>query len=113
MSVGGSLYNSHRIEKAGATARPERAEARTAAIRLSVRGDAASNLNCEPLINAHTAASLLAISPKTFKRMATKGEVPAVRIGNRWYSRASELDAWMHSRLLSSGQPCPERSVRE
>lgn len=63
---------------------------------------------CEPLIDASAAARLLSVSAKMVKRMAARGEIPALRIGNRWKFRASELDEWVHSKLLSSGQPCPE-----
>jgi nitrogen PTS system EIIA component len=68
-------------------------------------------MGCEPLINARVAAKLLDTSEKTVKRMAARGELPALRVGNRWKFRASELDEWMRSRLLSSRQSCPERSV--
>jgi excisionase family DNA binding protein len=70
-------------------------------------------MGCEPLINARAAAALLDASEKTVKRMAARGELPAFRVGNRWKFRASELDEWMRSRLLSSRQSCPERSVVE
>jgi hypothetical protein len=40
--------------------------------------------------------------------MAARGEIPALRVGNRWKFRASELDVWMRSKLSSSGQPCPK-----
>ena len=65
----------------------------------------------EALIDASAAAALLNCSSKTVKRMAARGEIPALKIGNRWKFRASELDEWMHSRLVSAGQPCPERNV--
>ncbi len=65
---------------------------------------------CEPLIDSTAAAKLLNCSPKTVKRMAARGEVPALQVGNRWKFRTSELDEWIHSRLTSGRQPCPERT---
>ncbi len=69
-------------------------------------------MTCEPLIDANAAARILAVSAKTVKRMADRGEIPALRIGNRWRFRASELDEWMRSKLRSTCQPCPERGKR-
>jgi excisionase family DNA binding protein len=65
---------------------------------------------CEPLINANEAAQILAVSAKTVKRMADRGEIPALRIGNRWRFRASELDEYIRRKLRFERQPCPERS---
>jgi excisionase family DNA binding protein len=70
-------------------------------------------VNCEPFIDAEAAAKLLCTSAKTVKRMAGRGEIPAVRIGRRWRFRASVLDEWMHTKLNSAGHPCPERSLNQ
>ena len=64
---------------------------------------------CEPLIDATAAGRLLNCCPQTVKRMAERGEIPALRIGNRWKFRAAELDVWMRNKLMSACQPCPER----
>ncbi len=63
---------------------------------------------CEPLIDAHQAADLLEIHPKTVKRLAARGTLPGMRIGRLWRFRASLLDAWLKSRLDLSGHPCPD-----
>lgn len=68
-------------------------------------------MSCEPLIDAVAAAKLLCTSPRTVKRMAARGEIPAIRVGTRWRFRASALDEWVRSRLLSPSHPCPERST--
>ena len=65
---------------------------------------------CEHLINAEVAARILGVSAKTVKRMAAKSQIPALRIGNRWRFRASELDEYIRHRLGFGRQPCPERS---
>lgn len=62
-------------------------------------------VNFEPLLNINEGASLLGrIHPKTLQRMARRGEIPAYQIAHRWYFRASELDAWLKSRLNSGSQ---------
>ena len=60
----------------------------------------------EPLIDSVAAAALLRIHRKTLERMALRGEVPGHKIGRFWRFRASELDAWLCSRLKSGRQPC-------
>lgn len=52
----------------------------------------------EPLISVTEAAALLGgLHPKTLQRMARLGQIPAYRVGRRWYFRASELDKWLNS----------------
>jgi excisionase family DNA binding protein len=59
----------------------------------------------EPLLNSEEGASLLGgIHTKTLQRMARRGEVPGYQIAHRWYFRASELDAWLKTRLNSRSQ---------
>ncbi|MFI5090768.1 MAG: helix-turn-helix domain-containing protein [Terriglobales bacterium] len=64
---------------------------------------------CEPLIDATEAGAILKVHPKTAKRLAAEGVIPAMKIGKLWRFRASALDAWMNSQLHSSGHPCPEK----
>lgn len=68
-------------------------------------------MNCEPLITAEEVAEILSCSPKTVKRMAGQGKIPAMLIGNRWRFRASLLDGWMRDQLLSGCHPCPTEEV--
>lgn len=35
-------------------------------------------------VNAQTAAAFYAVSPKTLRRLARRGEVQAVKLGGRW-----------------------------
>lgn len=51
--------------------------------------------NCEPLIDAREAASLLGIHERTLRDKATAGEIPGFQIGTRWKFRASILDSWI------------------
>ncbi len=60
----------------------------------------------EPLIDSIAAAELLRIHRKTLERMALRGEVPGHKVGRFWRFRASELDAWLCSRVNSGRQPC-------
>jgi excisionase family DNA binding protein len=60
----------------------------------------------EPLLDSEEAARLLGnIHVKTLQRYARQGEVPGYRVGGRWFFRASELDAWLRSRINSSRHP--------
>ena len=59
----------------------------------------------EPLLNSEESALLLGgIHTKTLQRMARRGELPGYQIAHRWYFRASELDAWLRTRLNSDSQ---------
>jgi excisionase family DNA binding protein len=49
----------------------------------------------EPLLDAEEAARLLRIHPKTLRRSARLGEIPATRIGRLWRFRASVLNEWL------------------
>jgi excisionase family DNA binding protein len=60
----------------------------------------------EPLLDSKEAAKLLGnIHVKTLQRYAREGELPGYRVGGRWFFRASELDAWLRSRINSSRHP--------
>ncbi len=61
----------------------------------------------EPLIDSYDAARLLGnIHIKTLQRYARHRRVPGYQIGGHWYFRASELDAWLQSRINLSCHPC-------
>jgi len=49
----------------------------------------------EPLLDTVEAAKLLRIHPKTLRRSARLGEIPATRIGRLWRFRASVLNEWL------------------
>lgn len=61
----------------------------------------------EPLIGSEAAAKLLVnIHVKTLQRYARRGTLPGYRVAGHWYFRATELDAWLRSRINSSCHPC-------
>jgi excisionase family DNA binding protein len=61
----------------------------------------------EPLIGCENAAKLLGgIHVKTLQRYARQGTLPGYRVAGHWYFRATELDAWLRSRINSSCHPC-------
>jgi excisionase family DNA binding protein len=61
----------------------------------------------EPLIGCEAAARLLGnIHVKTLQRYARRGTLPGYRVAGHWYFRATELDAWLRSRINSSCHPC-------
>lgn len=63
---------------------------------------------CEPLIGADRAAELIGVHPKTVKRLAAEGTIPAMRIGKLWRFRESVLDSWMRAQLDSTRHPRPQ-----
>jgi len=65
------------------------------------------------LVNATEAAQLLSCSPRTVKRMAEAGEIPAMRIGNRWRFSLTVLEKWCEERLSSRQRnSCPSERRR-
>ncbi len=61
----------------------------------------------EPLIGCDAAAKLLGnIHVKTLQRYARRGTLPGYRVAGHWFFRATELDAWLRSRINSSCHPC-------
>jgi excisionase family DNA binding protein len=61
----------------------------------------------EPLIGSEAAAKMLGnIHVKTLQRYARRGTLPGYRVAGHWYFRATELDAWLRSRINSSCHPC-------
>jgi excisionase family DNA binding protein len=61
----------------------------------------------EPLIGCEDAAKLLGnIHVKTLQRYARSGTLPGYRVAGHWYFRATDLDAWLRSRINSSCHPC-------
>jgi excisionase family DNA binding protein len=55
----------------------------------------------ERFIDLPTAAELLQLHPDTLKKKTRTGEIPGMKIGRRWRFRASALDAWVRSKLVS------------
>jgi len=71
----------------------------------------------EPFVEADLAGSFLHIKPRTLKKLAREGSVPAHPRGDgqrrRWLFLLSELDAWMRGRVHSNCDPCREtRSIQ-
>ena len=66
----------------------------------------------ESLIGAAEAAKLLNCSPQTVRRQADHGELPAMRIGNRWMFLPSLLDSWRRKKLMSNCSDFSEQEVK-
>lgn len=49
----------------------------------------------EKLLGQEQAAELLGIHPEMLRRMAVRGEIPALKVGRYWKYRASALEAWV------------------
>jgi excisionase family DNA binding protein len=56
----------------------------------------------EHLLTSEEAAAFLQIHPKTLQKLARQGSVPALRIGDLWRFRISELDRWVSEEINSS-----------
>jgi excisionase family DNA binding protein len=67
----------------------------------------------EKLLSQDEAAELLGIHPETLRRMAVRGEIPALKVGRFWKYRGSALEVWVSSRLNCSGLSCRERSISQ
>jgi excisionase family DNA binding protein len=65
----------------------------------------------ESLIDAEAAGRILGIHPKTAKRMAAAGTIPALKIGKLWRFRASSLDSWAEAQLSCGGHPFHQKEV--
>lgn len=63
------------------------------------------NAAIEPLIDAEQAARILKLHPVTVREMASRGAIPALKIGKVWRFRASSLDEWVTRQLESSCYP--------
>jgi hypothetical protein len=68
----------------------------------------------EHYVGAAEAALFLSLHPRTLKKMARQGDVPAHPLGNGerrvWRFLLSELDVWMRERVHSRCRPCsPKR----
>ena len=67
----------------------------------------------EALLSLEQAAKLLGLHPDTLKRKAQRREIPGFKIGKRWGFRASLLDAWVRSKLISRPTPITPRSTEK
>jgi hypothetical protein len=63
----------------------------------------------EPYVEADGAAQFIHIKPRSLKKMAREGSVPAHPRGDgkrrRWLFLLSELDEWMRSRVHANRDP--------
>ena len=54
------------------------------------------------VMNVRQASQYLGISPDTLYRYITEGEIPALKLGNRWKLRKTILDRWMERKMSQS-----------
>lgn len=72
--------------------------------------ESVSAIAVEPVWDCSQAAHFLGLHPKTVKRMARAGEIPACRLGRRWIFRPSELDALLRARVSFSAKDNSRRN---
>ena len=59
------------------------------------------------VMTAAEAAALLRVSESTAKRLATRGEVPAVKVGRAWRFNRAQLHAYLRGEWKpSKGSEC-------
>lgn len=72
-------------------------------LESDVRAQTAPQERCEPLIGTSEAAKLLNCSRKTVERLASRHQIPAVRLGQGkrayWKFRASVIDTWLRGQM--------------
>ena len=68
---------------------------------------------CEPRITAEKVGMLLGLHPKTVKRLAQAGKIPALKIGRVWRFRESAIDAWMVAQLQFTRHPSPQKGITQ
>lgn len=66
----------------------------------------------EKLLKQEEAAELLGIHPETLRRMAVRGEIPALKVGRFWKYRGSALEVWVRARLKYSRLSCREKDKK-
>jgi excisionase family DNA binding protein len=59
----------------------------------------------EALLDAADASELLKLHPRTVKRLALTGDLPAMRIGRVWRFRPSDIDRWIVAQIDSNSHP--------
>ena len=95
---------SHAGPKRPATGEKSRQLTRWDAFKLPL---SQSDGQFEQLLRSEDAARLLGnIHVEALQRYTRAGTLPGYRLGGHWYFRASELDAWLRSRINSSCHPC-------
>jgi excisionase family DNA binding protein len=56
-----------------------------------------------PLLTIHEAASCLAVSEKTIRRLIANRQMPSLRVGKQIRIDARELEAWLHGEDTQPG----------
>jgi excisionase family DNA binding protein len=105
-SFAGSDTNLNAASPHAATGEEKNAENEGHAVAVTLMRSQKHPLGFEPLIGSPEAAKLLGnIHVKTLQRYVRHRRIPGYQIGGHWYFRASELDAWLQSRINSNCQP--------
>jgi excisionase family DNA binding protein len=67
-------------------------------------------MNTSALLTLDEIAAFLAVSRDTVYRMAQRGKIPAVKVGNQWRFARAEVSAWLKANHNLS-QVEPEKRV--
>jgi excisionase family DNA binding protein len=70
-----------------------------AAEQLSGQSNLCEAVQFERLLDLKQAGILLGVHHQTLKKWAIGGSVPALKVGNRWRFRASDLQAWVDAKV--------------
>ena len=53
------------------------------------------------LLTLQQVAQRLQISETTLYKLARKGEIPAIKVGNQWRFKIDEIDKWLEGQKVS------------
>jgi excisionase family DNA binding protein len=67
-------------------------------------------MNTSALLTLDEIAAFLAVSRDTVYRMAQRGKIPAVKVGNQWRFVKTEVTAWLNANHNAS-QVEPQKRV--
>ena len=62
-----------------------------------------SERGVEPLLDSQEVAKFMGVDPEAVKRRARTGEIPGIKLGRLWRSRASVLDSYVEETMLRRG----------
>lgn len=65
------------------------------------------------LLSTRQLQELLNVDRTTIYRMISSGQLPAIRVGNQWRFPREAVEAWLTSRMMTSGRPVMPLTERE
>lgn len=63
----------------------------------------------EQILTIKEVATYLKVHERTVYRLASKGEIPAFKVGNAWRFRLPDIEHWISAQMDSSSEPIEGR----